>query len=350
MLRRIQKIVMIVAVSCSLSAPVFAADVAATVNGRVRSWLEQVAVKDGTSNMQMKADGRIGASISATKGSWTATAFQNMDLDSDAGVASPTILEQKITLGNESIDVTLGRSAPYGVSKGMAYGVGPIYGGWWVGETLQTTDVADHLIVTLKGVGLTAIVGMNYYDSADSTNDARNETVTGLVFDNTFGVVELGVEFIYSSSKVDAKDTNGVRAANGGSYDGQKFSALALGIGFAITDKMGVAINLESNSKTDGTVGAKADKNTMAELWFDLGIGDASGISVGAGTATNDDGSTNKATSTHTNLTGSIKIGIADLWASYLATTRKDDDIDATTGTATDTATITVAAGLRVVF
>ncbi len=342
MLKRMLKNYLIVATACSVSAPVIAADVAATVNGRVRTWVEQVAVKDSTSTMQMKADGRFGASLSATSGAWTVTAFQNMDLDSDTDATSdavnPTILEQKITLENESVAITLGHSAPYGVSKGMAYGVGPIYSGWWVGETLQTTDVADHLLVGLKDVGLTVILGLNNYDSG--TTNVRNETVTGLQYGNTFGAVDLGVQYISSSSKVDSVGVGTVD----GAYDGQKFSALALGVGYAISDKMGVAFNYESNSKTDGTAGAEADKNTMMELWFDLGLSDASGVSIGAGTATNDNGTANKGAKTHTNLTYSNKVGIADLWASYLATTEKDDD------TATDTGTTTVAAGMRVEF
>jgi len=334
---------LIVAMACSMSTPVFAADVSATVNGRVRTWLESVAVKDSTNTMQIKADGRLGASISAASDGWTVTVFQDMDLDSDDGEASPTIGEQKITLGNDSLDITLGRFSPYGVTKGMTYGVGAVAdnASYWVGENVPTTDVTDHLTIGLKDVGLTVIVGLNNYHTADSTTDARNETVIGAVYGKQFGAVDLGVQYLSIGSKVDQEDTNGTV---NGAEDGRVFSALALGLGYAISDTMGVAFNYESNSNTAGDAGAEADKNSIMELWFDLGFDDTSGISVGYASKTNDDGSANKVQSNLISLSYLKQLGIASLYANYLTATDKDDD------GALDTATTSVAAGMQVDF
>ncbi len=342
MLRRMFKNCLIVAMACSVGAPVFAADVSAKVNGRIRTWLEQVAVKDGTSTMQIKADGRLGGTLSATSGSWKVTAFQNMDLDSDAGKTNPTIRDQKITLGNESMDLTLGRFMPWGVTKGIAYGVGPLYDSYWNGENVLH-DRQDHLSVSLKDVGLTVIVGLNNINDSATTGDAHNETTIGAVYGKVFGPVDLGVQYTTTSNKIDEKDSD---STTGGDEDGRAFNLMAVGVGYAISDKMGAAFNYESSSNTAGSAGAKAGKNTSMEFWFDLGLDDTSGVSIGYGTATydNGDGSADKNVQTMTNLTYSNKIGIADLYASYKATTEKEDDAG------TDTASNTVGAGLRVNF
>lgn len=342
MLKSIFKIYLVAVMACFMSAPVLAADVAATVNGRTRTWLESVAIKDETSTMQVKADGRLGGSISAASGSWTVTAFQDMDLDSDDGEASPTIGEQKVTLGNGDLDITLGRFSPYGVSKGMAYAIGPISdnAAFWVGENPPTTDLTDHLTVDLKEIGLTVIVGLNNYNM-DETGDARNETVIGAIYEKGFGSVDLAVEFISAGSAVDEKDADAVK---GGAYDGAAFSALALGVGYAVSDKIGVALNYESSSNTAGTSGAVAEKSTIVELWFDMGFDDTSGISVGYATKTDDDGSANKGQSSLMSLVFPKQLGIAVLYFNYLVGTAKDDD------TATDTGTTTVAAGMEVKF
>jgi len=332
---------MVVAMVGAMAAPVMAADLNATVNGRTRTWLESVAVKDGGSTMQFKADGRLGASVSATSGEWTVTAFQNVDIDSDSDKASPTIREQYITIGNETMDITLGRTAPYGISKGMTYTAGPIYNAYWIGENVPTTDVTDHLIVNLKEVGLTVILGMNDYNEADATGDARSETLVGLVYGKQFGAIDFAVEYLSASSKVDEYAADG---QVDGAYDGGKFSALALGVDYAISETMDVALNYESNSATAGNDGAEADKNTAMELWFSMGLGGDSGVSVGYTTVSSDDGSAEKGTKTITNLAYLNKVGIASLYANYLIETEKDDD------DATDTSVTTIAVGAAVYF
>jgi hypothetical protein len=346
MLKRILKNCLLVVLASSINAPVIAADISATVNGRTRAWLESVAVKDGSSTMQMKADGRLGGSVSAESGSWTTTAFQNMDLDSDAGNAGPTILDQKITLGNDSLDITLGRFSPYGVSKGMAYAVGPISddAAFWVGENVPTTDVTNHLTVDVKELGLTVIYALNNY--GDAGNDARNETMIGAVYGKVFGTVDLAVEVLSASSAIDEKDKD---ATKGGDYDGAAFGSLALGVGYAISNKMGVAINYESNSNTAGTSGAKADKNSIIELWFDLGFDDISGISVGYATKVNDKESANVGQSTLISLAFLIRLGIANLYTNFLSITEKDDDDD-DDDDGVDDAVTNVAAGIEVNF
>ncbi|MFH2132845.1 MAG: hypothetical protein ABIK68_20880 [bacterium] len=363
MLNRLFKNCLIATMACAMAAPVMAADISATnekehkdypekvaasaisatVNGRTRVWLEQVGVKNSTTTMQMKADGRFGASISAEGGGWTATAFQNMDLDSDDGNASPTIREQTVTLGNATMDITLGRFTPYGVTKGMAYSIGPVSdsASFWVGENVPTTDVTDHLTLGLKNVGLTFIVGMNNYNDSTTVGDARNETMLGAVYNKTFGPVDLGVEVLSASAKVDDKDADAVK---NGAYDGQAYSALALGVGYAISDTVGLAFNYENNSNKAGTSGAKADKNTIMELWLDLGLNDTSGISVSYSSKTNDNGSANKGQYTLVSVSYLKQIGIANVFANYLGTTSKDDD------TALDSTTTTVALGMEIDF
>jgi hypothetical protein len=344
MLKRMLKSCMVVAMVGAMAAPVMAADVAATVNGRTRTWVESVAVKDGGSTMQMKADGRLGASVSATSGAWTVTAFQNMDLDSDSDNANPTIRDQKITIGNETMDITLGRFSPYGISKGMTYAAGPIYNAYWIGENVPTTDVTDHLTVSLKEIGLTAILGLNTYDAGNAT-DERDEMMVGVVYGKQFGAVDLAVEYLSASSKVDEYG-----GEVDGQYDGAKFSAMALGVDFAISETMDVALNYESNSSTSGIDGADADKNTAMELWFSMGLGDGSGVSLGYTTVSSDDGTEEKGASTIMNVAYSAKLGIATLYANYLAETVKDDDGSASDPTPVDSTTTTMAFGAEVNF
>ncbi len=358
MLKNIVKSCLITAMVCSMSAPVIAADVAATVNGRTRTWLENTAVKDGAKTMQFKADGRLGASVSAKSGAWTATAFQNMDLDSDAGTASPTIREQKISLENDAVSVTIGRFSPYGVSKGMAYVYGATYDSYWAGENMLTTDIADHLTVGLKDVGLTLIVGMNNYradvsDPVDGTVDPYNETVMGASFSKAFGPLDLAVQYATAQTKIDDKDSDYDATGDAGKdsfWDGASYTNAALGVGFAINDKMGVAFNYEATNKKSGVSGADAIKTSVMELWFDVGLDDTMGISIGYGMKQTKDSSSKKTNATMTNATFSKTLGIAALYLSYQATTEKDDDIVVATGKKTDAGTSATAAGIEISF
>jgi len=340
MLRYIVKSCLVAAMAVAMAAPVMAVE--AKVSGRTRTWLEQAAVKDSTTTMQFKADGRLAASISGKAGDYTVTAFQDFNIDSDANATSPTIRFQKVTLDNDSFGVSLGYFSPYGVTRGMKYAPDVIANAYWVGENLMTTDVADHLTVDLKSAGLTAILAMNNYKNSDgTTKDARNETILGAIYSGQFGPVDLGVEVLSGSAKIDEKDSQALKS---GQYDGQSFNAVALGVGYGISETMGIALNYESNSKQSGVSGSTAEKNSIMELWFDLGLGNETGISVGYGMKDYDNGSPNKTKSTMTNLTYAKTMGMATIFASYNGTTEKDDD------TSTDTATTTVGAGVVVVF
>ncbi|MBU2645993.1 hypothetical protein KKI24_14905 [bacterium] len=135
-----------------------------------------------------------------------------------------------------------------------------------------------------------------------------------------------------------------IQSVKKGSYDGQAFSALALGVGYAITDKVGLAFNYENNSNKAGTSGAKEDKNTIMELWLDLGLDDTSGISISYSSKTNDNGSANKGKYSLMSVSYLKQIGIANVFANYLGTTSKDDD------TALDSTTTTVALGMEIDF
>jgi hypothetical protein len=344
MLNQLIRNCLAVAVACSIGAPVIAADISVDINGRTRAWLENVAVKDGTKTMQFKADGRLGAGVSAKSGSWTVTAFQNFDIDSDAGGNTPTIREQNIMLSDQTLDITLGRLSPYGITKGMKYAVGPLAGSYWVGETVLSDDVADHLVVGVKDIGLKLILGLNHYDTT-TVGDARDETLLGAVFGRTSGPLDLSVEYLTANTKIDGNDGDAVKD---GVYDGQTFNALALSAAYSISKKMSVALNLENNTKRDGNAGAEENKNAIIELWFDMGLSDTSGISIGYGTKSTDDGSVNKTNRTMINLAYAKTVGIADLYANYVATTEKDDDL--TGGAKTDNAATTIGAGILVNF
>lgn len=343
MVKKLFKRCLMVSMACALSSSAMAADVNVNFEGRVRSWLESVAVKDSTSTTQMKADSRIGASVSTEAGSWKVSVFQNMDMSTAGNVTAPAIRDQKITLENDSMAITAGRFSPYGVTKGMAYTAGDTgdNGSFWVGENLLTTDRTNHVTVALKDIGLTAILGINNYNTS-AVGDARNETVLGAVYGLTMGAIDLGAEVITASSAIDEKDADAVK---GGAYDGQSFLATAIGVGYTINEKMGAAFNFETNSKTDGTAGATAATNTILEFWFDMGLDDTSGISVGYGSKSLDDGSANKTAYSLMSLSYKKTMGIADVYATYLSSTEKDDDAPSV-----DTATTTITVGMTASF
>lgn len=325
-----------------------AADFKATANGRTRTWLENVAVKDGTTTMQFKADGRIGVDLSVKSDGWTVGIFQDMDLDSDEGKASPTIGEQYVNVGTDNVGVQLGHFSPYGVTKGMTYAIGPISdsASYWVGENLPTTDLTDHLTVELKNVGLVAIVGLNKYgtDSADN----YSETVLGAAYGKEFGTLDLGVEAISASTRIDEKDVNAAPAD--GEFDGKAFSMLALGIGYGLSDTMGVAFNYEGATTASGDDSVDDVKTRIMEVWFDLSLDDVSGISVGYGMKTTDDGTSEKTLGTLTSLNYLRELGIAGIFVNYLIATEKDDDGTPSAPAVIDSTTTTLAAGLEVNF
>lgn len=349
MIRKLVNSSLAVIALLGLAGSVQAADLSAKVNGRTRTWIENKAVKDSTTTTQALAEGRLGADVTAVVDGWTITLFQNLDLDSDEGKTNPTIREQKITVANDSLAFTLGRFYPYGVTKGLAYGVGAVAdsASFWIGENVPTATLTDHAALNITKLGLTLLVGLNAYEDATSDGGNRNETMIGAIYGNSFGAIDLGVEVLSASSAIDEKNSGAVKD---GKYDGMTFSALAIGLGYHISEITGIALNYESNTRKDGNDGAEEVKVTIAEVWFDLGFNESTGVSLGYGSRATDDGSDNLKTDTLVSVLFKKSLGPLAFHAGYLASTEKDDDIDAGTGEETDASVTTVALGMEFVF
>ena len=118
----------------AMAAPTFAADVKASVNGRVLAYIQNEVVKDGTTTTEMKSNARLGGSAVSTVGAWTVTAFANMDLVNNGTATSTNARDMTIKFENDAIDITAGRFSPWGVTPG-----GWDYnGGYMAGEINDT--------------------------------------------------------------------------------------------------------------------------------------------------------------------------------------------------------------------
>jgi hypothetical protein len=312
-------------------------------NGRVRGSVVQTSVKDGGSVLNFESDARLGGHVSGEAGSYTATGYVELEIDyrDDSATHRTNVRDLRVELKNDSMCIRLGRQYPYGIAKGMAWAYGNIYDSYWAGESVNNGR-ADYLKVGLTDLGLNVILGMNNYNAAtDTTDDQYQETTFGVVFSKGFGALSLAVEYNSQSRAIDKEYQD---ATEKNKNDGATLANMALAVGFSLNEQMALAFNYDSQATKSGLEGAEEVKATSMEFWFDLGLDDTMGISIGYGTKSEDDGSENLEAMTMTNLTFSKKMGAAVLYASYKATTDKDDD------TALDAGSSTMGGGIHIGF
>ncbi len=350
MLKKLVKSCMTIAVIGAMAAPTYAADVKASVNGRVLTFVQNVAIKDGTTTTEMKSNARLGGSAVGTAGAWTVTAFANMDLVNDGEATSTTARDMTIKFENDALAITTGRFSPWGVTAGGwdyngGYMSGDINNSYWVGENMDL-DRKNHVQVGIKSVGLSVVYGMNHFDDAGTTWDAHNRTTLGLIYSGTFGPVAVGAQYVSDTNAIDEEDAD---ATTDGKYDAGAYSSMAVGVKYTISDTMAVSFDYESGTDKAGNVD-DATTTTIMELFFDMAIDKDSGFTVAYSTKAKDDGSDKVEQGTRTNLAYSVLIGQARVYASYLSETVKDDDISAITGEKTDSATSKIGFGAIVEF
>jgi hypothetical protein len=341
MLKKLLKGCLTIAMVSALAIPAMADS---GFNGRVRGSVVQTSVKDGGSVLNFESDARLGGHVSGEAGSYTATGYVELEIDyrDDSATHRTNVRDLRVELANDSMSIRLGRQYPYGIAKGMAWAYGNIYNSYWAGESVNNAR-ADYLKVGLKEVGLTAILGMNNYNSSDDpTGDQYQETTFGVVFSKGFGALSLAVEYTSQSRAIDTEYGDG--AVEKSANDGYALANMALAVGFSLNEQMGLAFNYDSKATTEGTDGAEEVKATSMEFWFDLGLDDTMGVSIGYGTGSEDTGDDNPTTTTMTNLTFSKNMGAAVLYASYIANTEKDDD------DGTDAGDSTIGGGIHIGF
>ncbi len=345
MLRSLLKSCLAIAMIGAMAAPTFAVDVKTAINGGVETWMQNVAVKDGTTTTEMLASADLGGSVTGTAGAWTVTAFADMSLENKNGTTSLEAGDMTITFENDAIDITTGWFDPWGVSVGGEYMAGEIADTYGIGENMPN-GTQNHVKVGIKSVGVSVVYGMNHSDSADGTMDAHNRTTMGVIYSGTFGPVSVGAQYYSDASAIDEEDSD---ATTDGPYDGGAYSSMALGVKYAILDTMAVSFNYAAGTEKAGNAD-DATTATIMELFFDMAIDKDSGVSVGYSTMATDDGSDKVLEETKMNLTYNVLIGQATVYAGYYADTAKDDDIDPITNEKTDSATTRVGFGASVEF
>ena len=343
MLSKMMKAALTAALLSALSIPAMAADMTGKVNGRARAALVQTTIKDGASTMDMAGDGRLGYEMSSTDGDWTATGYVQLGLGDDGAVS---LRDAKVTLENASMAITAGRQYPWGVTNGNKYltdNIGDIY---WAGEYV-TRNVRDSFLkVGLKDVGLSGVLGMNPQTVDDTTTDAYNETVFAALYGTSMGALSINASYISVSGAIDEKQAN--TAGKDSSVDGYAQSSIAVGVGFAISETMSIALNIDSISvQAGGNPKPKVVSDQYMALIFDLGLSESSGVTVAYNTYSQNDGSSNPLAKTAIVAGFNKSLAGASIYVQYFSETEKDDDLDATTGLpVADAATSKVGAGV----
>jgi hypothetical protein len=273
-----------------------------SVTGRVRGFIGQVsAVSNGESAgsvMQFQSDSRIQLNGSGEAGSFTGTAKVELDMGSDgttlgtrSQAAAPTVRQAWVQLANDSFSVRFGRDLPFGVYYLPKYVefVVPV-STFWIGEDVTVSgsnERTDYLNIGLMNIGpgnLNIILGMNTYgQETDSTTDQYNETTVGAKWAGAFGAVGLQVEYASSSTSVDTSTGSQYAGVKDTEWDGGSKTNISFAVSYAISDLMGVGVNVESQSRKAGGSSTDTEATTAYELYFNLGLDETQGISLGYG-------------------------------------------------------------------
>ena len=336
MLNKFMKAVFTTAIVSSMTIPVLAADMGGKVNGRARATLIQESVKDGASTMDMAADGQLGYEMSTTEGQWTAKGTVQLGLESDNTVILRDVF---VTLENGSMEISAGRQYPWGVTVGNKHltdNIGDIY---WAGEYVTANGWDSFVKVGLKDVGLSLVLGINPQTTDASADNVYNETVVAALYSTSMGALSINASYISVAGSVDEKQVNTV--GKDSAADGYAQSSLAVGVGFAISDRMAVSLNIDMiTAKEGGTNAPDPITDQYMALIMDMGLSESSGITLAYNTYSQNDGSDNPLAKTAIVAGYNKTLAGADIYIQYYSETEKDDD------TATDAATTKVGAGM----
>ena len=306
----------------------WAAEMTGKVNGRARATLVQESIKDGASTMDMDADGRLGYEMSTTDGQWTGTGYLQVNLASDGTLY---LRDANVTLENQTLSVAAGRQYPWGVTVGNKYltdNIGDIY---WAGEYATKNGWDSFLKVGLKDVGLSFVLGMNPQtdgaaDLTPAVDDVYNETVAAAIYSTSMGALSINASYISVSGEFDEKAAN--PAAKDSAVDGYAQSSIAVGVGFAISEMMAVALNIDMlTTKAGGSPAPDDVKDQYMALIFDRGLSETSGVTVAYNTYSQDDGSDNPLASTAIVAGYNAVVAGTSIYLQYFSETTKDDDV-----------------------
>lgn len=270
MMKKFFKKCLITALTCGLATAAYAAEITPSVGGSVDTYI----VSSGSS-IDMMSYGDINVAVEAQAGGWTVSASQDIEMTgSTTGAIS--LGSQTITLEDESLSISAGYQVltPYGITMGGAYAAGTINDAMMgVGASAPTGSATSNLVFTMKDLGLTALLSM-----------FGSDTVFGVIYTTSFGDIDIAAEL--------ASGTN----------SGTSYSDIALAGSYKLSDSMAIALNMDMASG--------ASSSTTTVFWFDMGLGDTSGVSFGYGT----DGS-----NTDMELTYSTIMDALTLYATYFA-------------------------------
>jgi len=200
-----------------------AADTSFKWTGNVSASLIQDTAKEATTDaesvteMNMGVTGDLDFIATVTGDVWTGTAHVEMDI-ADA-VDGLTFDDVYVTMENESMEITFGEVDLVGLYYGgnALAEIDPTYGAG--GNGSYAPNEQGWLQLNMKDVGLKLMLGINEVDDdADATGDQYNSTSYGVTFEKSFGDLNLGVQYVSSSYKIDEK--NGDHAAADSKFDG----------------------------------------------------------------------------------------------------------------------------------
>ncbi len=303
-------------------------------SGNAAATLEQTTTVvdggDGVTVMDMYSSGDLDLKASVAGDQWTGMAKIEMDFNA-AGVSA--VDDLYVEMQSDALTIMFGENDIIGIGQGGDY-LGEIDNtlGWGDGDEIPGED--GWLQVSLNEVGLKVFLGLNHVDpDDDATGDAYDRTAFGVTFAKSFGMIDLGFQYVSLSTKRD--ENNGSAVAEESKYDGLTATEMALAVTANISEKMAVSFNYVADAYTAGTDGADEVKTTTMALFFDMGLSDTMGFTVHYGQESEDDGAV---VTTQTVLHGTLKVttGGVDHYVAYESikdASDADGDDDDTTST-----------------
>ncbi len=248
---------------------------------------------DAVTTMDMAASGDLDLAVAVGGDQWTGTAYLDLDFDAaDTGVD-----DVYVEMSNDALAISFGEFDPVGIGQGHAY-TGEIDESYGAGGNNETPNEQGWLRLKLNDVGLSVFLGMNAETEDDGDDsvagaDEGNYSTTayGVVFQKSFSIIDLGVQYVALSSARDEADGDVV--AEDSKWDGLVTSELAFAVTANFTDMMALTLNYASDTYTIGGDGVDAFSSTYMEIVFDMGLSDTMGFSVAYDMGSENDGSGN---------------------------------------------------------
>lgn len=286
----------------SVTSTAFAGEKEFSLYGRVRAYVEQNSTKAGSADaknkLDMKADGRLGATA-VTKGDvWTTKAVAHYAVDE---AASFTARDLYVEVSKEDLLLRFGRYYATDVYAWTSYG-DKYDANLDIGSGVDGGDRWTGLRVGLPEVGVTVDAAINFGGSESDTythsTDATGDVITTKTaaegtytrtdlhvrYDKTYDNLTVGASYHNRSESVD--DKNG--GVKGGSHDGNTASSIGLAVKYTMNDNMAILGGLDSYNRK-----ANKDADTLAGLiinfCFDYGFGDGSGVGITLTSAMNEE-------------------------------------------------------------